>query len=283
MSASMEESVSGSRGPEALLAHEGRWVTDLGKWFPAERVVFRGKDLHHDLKDMSWTALLLYAVTGREFEAKQVRLLGGICTLSVSYPDPSIWPNHVAALAGTARSTGALGVSAALATEEAEIYGLAPSVATTDFFLRTRERVAEGADLGEIVRHELKVRRGVPGFGRPIVSMDERVTAVLGLARELGLASGPHVELFFAIQRVLSDILGPFAMTPTIAALIGALAADRGLSPRELYNYFILGFGIGYVACYTDAASKPEGAFFPLRCSRVRYEGAPRRRWGDPR
>ena len=39
--------------------------------------------------------------------------------VNTSYPDARIWNNRVAALAGSARSTGNLGVSAALAVSEA--------------------------------------------------------------------------------------------------------------------------------------------------------------------
>jgi len=275
-----EGSKAQARGVGALLAHEERWDTEMGKWFPGERVVFRGQDLHHDLRDMGWIEMLVFAITGRRFEAKPLRLLEACCTLVVSYPDPSIWPNHVAALAGTARSTGALGIAAAYATEEAEIFGLQPFLEIAAFAIRARERLAEGADLQKIVFDTLKVHRKLPGFGRPIVPADERVGAVLGLARELGLASGPNMQLFFELQRVLADTFGAFAMKPTIAALLAPLMADLGLSPRETYRFFILAFGIGYVACFTDAETKPEGTFFPLRCSRVRYEGAPRRAWG---
>ena len=55
------------QGPKTLLECEDHWVTDLGAWFPGERVVFRGKDLFQELGDSSWMGLLLYGITGREF------------------------------------------------------------------------------------------------------------------------------------------------------------------------------------------------------------------------
>lgn len=266
-------------GPQTLLEYEERWTTDVGKWFPGERVVLRGKDLHHELRDVGWIAMLLLAVTGRSFSAEQVRLFEAFCTLTISYPDPSIWPNQVAALAATARSTGMLGAGAAAAVLEAKIFGGAPIIGSIDFLVRAQKRLSGGADLVELVKIELRETRGIPGFGRPIIAVDERIAPVLALARELGLADGPHLKLLFAVHEALIQLHGSFARKPNIAALMGALAADQGLSPRELYGFLISGFSIGYVACYVDAEEKPEGALFPLRCSRIQYEGRPRRAW----
>ena len=50
-----------------------------------------------------------------------------------SYPDARLWNNRVAALAGTARSTGTLGIAAALAVSEAKIYGGAHNLRAANF------------------------------------------------------------------------------------------------------------------------------------------------------
>ena len=92
--------------------YEDNWETGLGAWFPGERVVFRGMDLFSDLKDMPWMGLLLFGITGRIFNKSQIQLFEAIWTISVSFPDPRLWNNCIAALAGSARSTAHLGVSA---------------------------------------------------------------------------------------------------------------------------------------------------------------------------
>ena len=144
------------RGPQTLLDAENNWETDMGAWFPGERVVFRGKDLFQELGDSSWMGLLLFGITGREFNEKQIRLFEGIWTICTSYPDPRIWNNRVAALAGSARSTSALGVSAATAVSEAVIYGRRPAAYSIDFMFRANKGLGLGIDLSEIVRSELK-------------------------------------------------------------------------------------------------------------------------------
>ena len=68
------------QGPAQLLQHEDRWVTRMGAFFPGERVVFRGQDLHHDLADLSWMELYLYGITGRRFSEAQLQVLNAIWT-----------------------------------------------------------------------------------------------------------------------------------------------------------------------------------------------------------
>jgi hypothetical protein len=154
------------RGPEELLQFEDHWVTDLGAWFPGERVVLRGKDLLTELADQRWMGLLLYGVTGRLFDDKQVRLFEGLWSLSASFPEPRLWNNRVAALAGTMRSTGALGVGAAIAVSEASIYGRRPDIRAIDLLLRAKTHLDKPqADLEEFIKSEIEkgvTRRALP-------------------------------------------------------------------------------------------------------------------------
>ena len=55
-------------GPEQLFGNEDRWITDMGAWFPGERVVLRGEDLFHDLGRLGWMEPLLCAITGRSLK-----------------------------------------------------------------------------------------------------------------------------------------------------------------------------------------------------------------------
>ena len=104
---------------------EDNWQTSMGGWFPGETVVLRGKDVFKDLNNSSWMEYLLFASTGKE-SPKIARLMEGMWVICSSFPDPRIWNNRVSALAGTARSTGALAAAASVAVTEATIYGLKP-------------------------------------------------------------------------------------------------------------------------------------------------------------
>lgn len=265
------------RGPKTLLEHEDRWVTNMGAWFPGERVVFRGKDLFHDLRNLSWMSLLLYGITGRFLKERQVRLLEGLWTLCISYPEPRLWNNRVATLAGTVRSTATLAISSANGVSEATIYGHRPIIRAIDFLLRTKQRIDEGADLEGLIETELITYRTIAGYGRPVTRTDERIGPLMGLARELGFSDGPHVALAFQIERILLE--GRWRLNMNIAALAAALAADQELSPSEYYAFLVLGFSGGMFPCFMDAIGKPEGTFFPLRCSRLKYEGVNCRTW----
>ena len=65
--------------------------------------------------------------------------------------------------------------------------------------------------------------------------------------------------------------------------LAAALGADIGLNPREHYFGSMLAFVAGMVPCFLDADAKPESSLLPLRCSRLEYQGPPRRNWSRQR
>lgn len=262
--------------PLTLLEHVGCLRTQMGACFVGSRAVFRGHDLHAELKDMEWVELFVFGVTGRRFSPAQLRLMQAIWS-HTSYPDARIWNNRVAALAGTARSSGNLGIAAALAVSEATIYGRGIDIRAIEFFLRARKRVADGGDLAELVAAELQQKRSIAGYGRPIAARDERIAPTLALARELGLADGQYVRLAFSVEEILLG--GRWRLHMNYAALCAALAADFGLSPQEYYLFLFPAFLAGVPPCYIEAEQKEEGSLFPLTCTHIRYEGAANRGW----
>jgi hypothetical protein len=263
-------------GPQILEEHVGRLKTRMGAFFPGERVVFRGHDLHASLKDMDWLELFTFGITGRRYSSKQMKVLHALWTYT-SYPDPRLWNNRVAALAGTARSTSSLGVSAALAVSEARIYGGIAELHACEFITRARILVDAGAELKELVRAELKQQRVIAGYGRPIVSGDERIIPLMEVVREQGYDDGPHIKLAFEVERILQE--GRWRMRMNYVGLSSALCADLGMTPREYYYFAIPAFFAGMPPCNLDAAEKPEGQLFPLPCRMLSYEGVVRRHW----
>ena len=152
------------KGPELLEPHVGKLTTRMGAIFPGKRAVFRGHDLHASLKDMDWLELYLFGITGRRFTAPQMKVLNAIWSYT-SYPEARIWNNRVAALAGTARSTGNLGIAAALAVSEAQIYGGGPLKRAMAFLLKARLSAERGEMLPDVVAAALQVGY-IMGFGR---------------------------------------------------------------------------------------------------------------------
>lgn len=266
-----------TKGPEFLQENSGVLKSRMGTFYPGSHVVFRGHDLHADLKDMDWVELYVFGITGRRFSKEQLRLMHSIWTYT-SYPDVRLWNNRVAALAGSSRSTGNLGVSAALAISEASIYGRGIDMRAMDFLIRTREqRNAGEVSLEDMVRAELDRHRSIAGFGRPLINGDERNQHMFALAKELGLDQGPYLKLALEIDEFLFS--GRWRMKMNYAGLAAALMADLGLSPREYYLFGFPAFLAGMQPCYIEAADRPEGGLFPLPCENIIFEGQSKRSW----
>lgn len=262
-------------GPALLQRHAGRLDTGVGACYPGSHAIFRGHDLHRDLRELDWVDLYVFGITGRRLTPAQVEMLHAIwvCT---SYPDARLWNNRVAALAGSARSSANLGVVAALALSEATVYGGQAGLRAFDFLRRTLERTADGAPLESLVLDEARQHR-IYGYGRPINSTDERLPWIMELAAGLGLAEGKHVKLAFEVEKVLLPHYPELRMN--YASLHAALIADMGLTPREYQLLRIPTFLAGMPPCIMEAAEKPEGVLFATPCSGVSYSGMPRRAW----
>lgn len=265
-------------GPKVLLDSEDNWITEMGAWFGGDRVIFRGKNLFTDLFDKSWMEVMLYGITGREFSTEQIRLWNSLWVLCASFPEPRIWNNRVAALTGTAKSTGALAISASTAVSEATIYGKQADFAAFEFITRANQLISKGQSLDEILETEIKSKHAIPpGFGRPMISVDERIPPVIKLAEELGFDNGAHFKIAIELDKLLVEKRRRLRLN--IAGLAAALAADQGLTRREYYYYVLLAFSAGNLACYIDAMDRDPGSFFPLRCERIAYKGIPHRKW----
>lgn len=265
-------------GPDTLISQEGPLRTRAGACFPGERTVFRGCDLHADLKDMDWVELYTFGITGRRFSTQQLKVLQALWTYT-SYPDARLWNNRIAALAGSARSTGALGIGAAIAVSEASIYGWQPEMAAADFLVRARQNMDAGASLIAVLEQELQQHRRILGYGRPVATLavDERIPAILSRMEHEQIAQGSYLLLAFEIERALLQLGRRLPIN--YAAVTVAVALDMGLSPRECYLFHLPSFQAGMPPCYQEAAQRPEGATFALRCSQVNYHGPSRRQW----
>lgn len=264
-----------ANGPDFLRRQAGRVRTAMGACYPGSHAVFRGQDLHRDLKDADWVDLYVFGITGRRLSAGQVRMLHALW-VHTSYPDARLWNNRVAALGASARTSSNLGITAALAVSEATVYGGQAGLRAISFLRRAAERVAAGDDLEALVLAECAQRK-VYGYGRPINNQDERIPGIMALARELGLEDGVHLKLAFAIEAILLPRWPQLRMN--YAALHAALIADMGLSPREYQLLRVPTFLAGMAPGVVDAAAKPEGSLLPVPCGAVAYAGVAERTW----
>lgn len=258
-----------------LFSHENKIVTEMGRSYLSQRVVYRGKDLHHDLKNLSWIELFAYGITGRQFSESEVKLLNFIW-VSTSYPDKSIWPNHITALAGTARTTPPLALAAGIASCEAAIFGGKPFKVAIDFFKRANSYVSDGGELADFVDAELKQHKVIFGYGRPLASTDERVPHLIKFVKENPINSLEHFNLAIKVAILLK---AKKHINMNVAALYAALGADLGFDAESFHMYMTLCFVAGMPPCYIEAKQDVEGAFLPVRCDRVEYTGVSPRPW----
>lgn len=265
-----------TNGPDLLQKCVGVIRSRMGTFFPGSHVIFRGHNLHTDLKDMDWVELYMFGITGRRFTKEQLRLMHSVWTYT-SYPDARLWNNRVAALAGSSRSTGTLGMAAALAVSEAGIYGGGILARAIDFFTRTQRFIENGGDLTDSIREELATHRSIGGYGRPLVNGDERIQHLMKLAHSLGLDQGPHLRLAFAVEEKL--LAGRWRMRMNYAAVVAALGADIGLTSREFNLFMFPVFLAGIPPGHIEALSRPEGTLYPIPCTGILYEGESKRSW----
>jgi hypothetical protein len=261
-----------------LEAYEGM-IKTKSACFPGQRVVFRGQDLHQsDLMKLDWIGLHVYGITGQILTPDQQKVINHIWTIT-SYPDARLWNNRVAALAGTTRSTGSLGVSAAIACTEAVNFGLQPMIHAADFLVRAKQAMETGQTLDYIIKKELEIHKHLGGYGRPVATLqqDERISVLINYMKSVGVEPGRYFLLAFDIEKVLID-MGK-KLYANYAAVVMAPLLDFGLTPHQSYLCMLSFLEAGMTPCYEEALQRPAGATFPIRCTNIVYDGIENRIW----
>jgi citrate synthase len=260
---------------KSLADYEDIIITKMGKAFLGERVVYRGEDLHVDLRNMNWLELYAFGITGKKFSSSEVKMLN-FMWISTSYPDKSIWPNHIAALSASSRSTPILGISAGLSVFEASLYAGRPLKICIDFLLRARQQQKVGVELSDFLNNELARHDTIYGYGRPLHSKDERVFHVVNFAKECGLSGGEHLKI---AEQIASLMKKERNVDMNIVAIYAAVAADLGFTPEQFHLFMTPAAFAGMPPCYIEAMENPAGSFLPIRCDRIAYTGPKIRSW----
>lgn len=275
------------------LEWEENWQAKAGAWFAGERVVMHGENILQAMQGRSWMDMLLLAIRGKKPDPAQARLLDEVLVFSGCIPDPRLWNNRIAALAGTARSSSPLVIAAATAVSHAVIYGFRPGLGALQMLREISARVASGEQLQDLIKERLQARkhsnRGsaakgkkreidlFPGYGRPGNKGDERNPSFIAVLERHNAHEGPSIKLAYAIQDTL-QALG-YKLNLNMAGLIAAVCLDQNLGDQEFLHYVTVCFFPGLIACFDDAATNPEGSFFPMRCEQIEYQGEPARQW----
>ena len=260
---------------ERLKQYEEKWVSDSGFCFPGVKAFFRGKDLHRDLKHLTWFELNLFGITGRFFSAEQIRVLNAMWCFT-SYPDPRIWNNRISAICGTVKSTNYLAIAAAVAASDAKIFGGTPNIESMKLLLHVSERL-KNESLRDIVQDFLLNNIKLYGFGRPILGGDERIQPLKEFVIGQGLHHGAYFNLCFRLEEEIQ--LNKKNRRMNYAILCAAICADFGFSISEFSNFGLLSFVAGNFPVYLSTLQKPVNSFLPTRPSCIDYRGPALRDW----
>jgi len=230
-----------------------------------------GYRVHQELvPNASWMQTLVLAITGRMYSAVQIRLIEAMFVVT-SYADPRLWCNRVSALAGTARCPANSSISAGIASSEARIYGgQAIYLAARNIHAARRVMEDEGE---EGIRAYLDTARrkygAVYGYGRPLVSVEERIPPIEAMAERLGIENGPHL----VTAKHIESCLGAKHLILNYGGYMAARLLDMDFTPREAFLQVTTLFHAGLLPCYMEAFENEPGTFLPIACEDISYEG----------
>ena len=203
---------------------------------------------------MSFIEYALFAITGRNFEARVGRVFERLF-VSSGYPDARIWCNRIAGYLASARVDPGLALSAAVAASNSVGYGFR---ALRGAYAVQVELARAGDERASWLELMLAERRVLAGYGRPIHGSDERIPATLKILADHALVAGPALRGAFWLHDELTARKG---IQMNVAAAWAAIALDLGLSGPEFETLFTLVFAPGYLAVYLDQRQRPPLSF----------------------
>lgn len=257
-----------------LDGHRNRIISSKGVWKSGTHVTLEGRDLLNDLvMNESYFHILYLSVTGRRASTHLSRLLEASFGC-MSYPDPRIWCNQIAALMGNDRTDPISALSSALLASNSLMYGPGTAENGVKFIQNARSMSAAERTVPEIIEF-FGNKEFFPGYSRPINlhnKRDERVDSLMQLEKEAGVQPGPHLHLALKIEAhlLLTMDIGMNYLGYVSAAI---LDHDPLFTGREAYALFAPCIKAGAISCYCDALEKGPHEFLPLHCEDVVYTG----------
>jgi citrate synthase len=268
---------SNSAAIDYLEQRRGKIISNTGGWFPGTGVFSHGYSMLEDLVGKkSYFQILILNATGKLVDkpfADWVEAIYGC----LSWPDPRIWCNQIGALAGAARTSVVAATAMGSLAADSRTYGVFPLIEGVEFIQQALQQQEQGLTAQQIVNDVIARHRGKPyivGYKRPIAKGDERLEIMEKVGRELGFIEGKHLQLAYAIEKVL---LADFDEGMNINGYMSAFLSDQGFSAQEVYRMFSMLVASGVTACYLDVYQRPPDTFLPLRCDDIDYQGVAKR------
>jgi len=260
---------------DKFIKHRDCITSRSGGWTIGGETTMHGYNIHQQLgPHASWMQTMFLSVIGRLLTKSEAEFVEKIFILT-GYPDPRLWCNRVASLAGSARATAVSSFAAGIASAEARMYGRQSDYLTSCMLQKAKQIFDDSGSegLSEFIRNHLKSKRVVYGYGRPLIRKDERIIPLSREAKKLGLEEGGYLSIAYKIE----EIIKKYKMTINYGGYVMARMLDLGLSPKEIYRASALGFYLGIVPCYIEAFENEPGTFLPIACEDILYEGVEER------
>ena len=252
----------------------GRIKSRKGMWRIGKGVESHGYDLINDLiGHYSYMQVVVLNATGRMPDKALADWFEAV-HICLSWPDPRIWCNRIGALGGSAGASVVAATSAGIMATDSRAYGIRPIVEGIEFIQRARREVGtSAASVAEFVAREVEKHNGKPylmGYARPVAKGDERIAALERVAGQHHFATGPHLQLAYEIEAILSE---QFDESMNVNGYVSAFLSDRDFTAQEVYRIFSAVVFSGITACYVDTADRSPGHFAPLQAQDVIYNG----------
>jgi len=252
-----------------------RVTSKSGGWTIGGDATLHGFNLHQELASRAtWMQTMVLSATGQFVSAKQAQLIE-TAVIMTGYPDPRLWCNRVASLAGSAKCTATASFAAGIASAEASLYGRQSDYKAACLLLNAKRIYdADGKEgLSLFIQSQLQEKRIVYGFGRPLLRGDERIAPLSAAAAKLGIDDGNYLSVAMEIEQLLRK----YKMIINYGGYMMARFLDMGFMPKQIYRMLSLAFYTGVVPCYIEAFENESGTFLPIACEDILYEGVEER------
>ena len=226
------------------------WKTSIGTVRDGTTLL-RGEPLVNRAQRHGFVANAYFALTGKEATPPVEHLLNVLLSLSLEHGVGAV-STLSARIAASADVPLQQSLIAALAA-----MGHAHGGATEDAARWFLTAAAAGTSAADAVAAALARKERIPGYGHSIVTRDDRVAALFGEARTLGLF-GAHCRFAEEAAREIERQKGkPIPLN--IDGAIAALSLDLGLAPASATGLFILGRLPGLIAHIEEEREQRNG------------------------
>lgn len=250
-------------------------ITTIGGYQSDGSVLSHGKCIIKDciMKDWNWFKLFLWNITGKEYPESIVKFLEKTW-MGMSYPDPSIWNNMIAAFGGTTYCEPNAALAAATLTNDAIL--LSGAVPFSIQFMKTAlNMVKNGKTIEEIIESHPK-KNGIPaimGYVRPAGNKmyDERITAVEIFRKKIELNSDwSYLNLGFQIHEYMKT---KYKRGMNFAGYLACTFTDLNFSENIIKILLSPMATSGFLACFNEWKLSPSNSFYILGPEDIEYNG----------